>query len=232
MEAPALVKNGAVGDWRLSDVDFLASFHLPGVADKHDRLKDHNPLPRDRRIVFHEEKHEYLCDNVKAPRSVTGLVHTYAWEFDPHAAVRAMKNGARWPKKRASFMTDSGTEMSDGEIVEMWKSSGQIASARGTLLHWHVEMHLNGMTLELPHSPDFAMFLTILDVLQGWGLRPFPTQQSLFVGCGYICAAYACIRHMRRAHMRHICGICKMGCKSLKAGIAILPNRLQHCLTM
>ena len=64
-------------------MDFLASFHLSGVADKHDRLKDHNPLPRDRRIVFHEEKHEYWIDCVKAPRSVIGLVHTYGWEFDP-----------------------------------------------------------------------------------------------------------------------------------------------------
>lgn len=180
MEPPALVQNGDVGDWRLDDVDFLASFHLPGVSDKHDRLKDQHPLPRDRRIVFHEEKHEYWIDGVKAPRSVTGLVHTYGYDFDPHAAVRAMKNGTRWPEKRASFMTDSGTEMSDGEIVEMWKSSGQIASARGTLLHWHAEMHLNGRTLEPPHSPDFAMFLTILDVLQGWGLRPFRTEISLF----------------------------------------------------
>ena len=161
-------------------MDFLASFHLPGVADKHDRLKDENPLPRDRRIVFHEEKHEYFCDNVKAPRSVTGLVHTYGWEFDPHAAVQAMKNGARWPEKRASFMTDSGTEMSDGEIVQMWKRSGQIASARGTLLHWHCEMHLNGRRLEPPHSPEFKMFLAIFAVLQSWGLRPFRTEISLF----------------------------------------------------
>ena len=140
--AQALVKNGDVGDWRLSDVDFLASFHLPGASDKHDILKGQHPLLRDRRIVFHEEKHEYFVDNVKVPRSVTGLVHTYGWEFDPHAAIQAMKNGARWPEKRASFMTDSGTEMSDGEIVQMWKRSGQIASARGTLLHWHCEMHL------------------------------------------------------------------------------------------
>jgi hypothetical protein len=128
---------------------------------------------------------------VKAPRSVTGLVHTYGWEFDPHAAVQAMKTGARWPEKRASFMTDSGTEMmSDGEIIEMWKSSGQIASARGTLLHWHAEMHLNGRTLEAPHSPDFAMFLTILDVLQSWGLRPFRTEICLF-HCGLCLAGQA-----------------------------------------
>ena len=53
------IKNGTVGDWRLSDADFLASFHLPGASDKHEKLMDLHPLPRDRRIRLDEEKHEY-----------------------------------------------------------------------------------------------------------------------------------------------------------------------------
>ena len=40
MEALAPVLNGDVGDWRLSDEEFLAAFHLPGAADKHDKLKE------------------------------------------------------------------------------------------------------------------------------------------------------------------------------------------------
>ena len=237
MEAPAPpVKNGDVGDWRLTDADFLASFHLPGLSDKHDRLQQQHPLPRDHRIVFHEAKHEYFCDGVKAPRSVTGhhmqimsfpphlgscvslvrfrsapkidrgdalqnsfdflackhirgetlflhvcrLLHAYAYDFDPHAAVTAMKGGARWQEKRGSFLTATGTEMKDSEIVEMWRSSGQVASARGTLLHWHAEMYLNGRTVEHPHSPEFSMFLAIFDVLRSWGLRVFRTEVSLF----------------------------------------------------
>ena len=42
-------------------------------------------------------------------------------------------------------------------------------------------MHLNSRELELPHSPEFTMFLNILAVLQEhFGLRPFRTEISLF----------------------------------------------------
>ena len=132
------IKNGTVGDWRLSDADFLATFHLPGASNKHDKLMDLHPLPRDARIRFDEEKHEYWIDGrVKAPRSVTGLVHAYASRFDPGRAVRAMKSSARWPEKREGFLNEAGEELEDAEIVALWEQQGRIASARGTLLHWH-----------------------------------------------------------------------------------------------
>ena len=113
------VPNGLVGDWRLADESFLASYHLPGLAEKHETLKRLNPLPRDSRISFNEERREYLIHGVKAPRSVTGLVHTCSWDFDPHLAVRAMKNGSRCQEKREAFLTEAGQEMEDDEIVEM-----------------------------------------------------------------------------------------------------------------
>ena len=184
----APIENGRVGDWRLSDDVFLSAFSLPGLAEKHEALKASNPLPRDARISFNEERHEYLIDGVKAPRSVTGLVHTYeGQDFDPHLAVRAMKNGKLWHEKREDYLTDYGDEMGADQIVQLWKRRGNIASARGTLLHWHAEMHLNGRRLEQPHSPEFQMFLGILDVLQRqMGLRPYRTELCLF-HCGFFC---------------------------------------------
>ena len=114
---------------------------------------------------------------VKVPRSVTGLVHAYGWDFDAHAAVTAMKRSARWPEKREAFLTeDTKREMADDEIVAMWKRRGNVASARGTLLHWHAEMCLNGRQLELPHPPEFKEFLAILHVLhRHFSLHPFRT---------------------------------------------------------
>ena len=137
MDAPP-IKDGVCGDWQLSDAEFLKSFKLPGEAEKYDMLKVANPLPRDARIVFDEAKHEYWIDGLaKVPRSVTGLVHAYyASHFDPHAAVRAMKGSAKWLEKREAFLTDSGRELEDDEIVDLWAHRGRVASARGTLLHW------------------------------------------------------------------------------------------------
>jgi hypothetical protein len=182
------IKNGVVGDWRLDDSEFLASFHLPGLAEKYDTLKMRNPLPRDSRIVFDEEKHEYWIDGrIKVPRSVTGLVHAYASEFDPYAAVRAMKNSARWPEKVLEFTTEAG-EMQDSEIVELWARRGRIASARGTLLHWHAEMALNGREIEQPHSPEFSQLSNIVRFLkEHLGLKEWRTEISLF-HCG-LCLA-------------------------------------------
>ena len=52
-------------------------------------------------------------------------------------------------------------------------------------------MHLNSRELELPHSPEFSMFLNILSVLQEkFGLRPFRTEVSLF-HCGLCLAGQA-----------------------------------------
>ena len=80
--------------------------------------------------------------------------------------------------------------MGDDEIVQVWKHRGKVASARGTLLHWHAEMHLNSRTLEQPHSPEFKMFLAILDVLQGQlSLSPFRTELCLFHCGSFLCAS-------------------------------------------
>ena len=55
----------------------------------------------------------------------------------------------------------------------------------------HAEMHLNLRELELPHSPEFSMFLNILSVLQDkFGLCAFRTEVSLF-HCGLCLAGQA-----------------------------------------
>ena len=50
-----IVKNGLVGDWRLSDEEFTASFHLPHACDRAETLKAANPFPSDEVIHFDEE---------------------------------------------------------------------------------------------------------------------------------------------------------------------------------
>ena len=151
-----VVRNGDVGDWRLSDADFAETFRLPSQAqgDRHDALAERNPLTRDTRISFDEERHIYTVDGVTVQRSVTGFVHAYAPEFDPHDAIQMMKAGRNWETKRLEFLKENGEEKTPDEIAHDWSRNGEVQRKRGTLLHFHAEQYLNGgYDIELPHSP-------------------------------------------------------------------------------
>ena len=93
--------DGQVCDWRLSDTDFLASFSLPKTRPR--QLADFHPCPDEDRLIFFEDTHTYTYDGVVVPRSVTGMLHHFANEFDPHSALATMRGGAACEEKRAAL---------------------------------------------------------------------------------------------------------------------------------
>jgi hypothetical protein len=187
-----ILENGVVGDWRLPDDTFLDTFVLPGPELKRDRLSVVYPLPRDSRIEFFEEKHFYLIDKKhRAPKSVTAIVHSVCRDFDPPTAIAAMKRGSAWKKRQLEFLLPDGTIMSDEQIAERWKQNGRVQSARGTLMHFQIEQHLNGTVVGLPHSPEFIYFLRFEEeFMRARGLVPMRTELSLF-HCGLCVAGQA-----------------------------------------
>ena len=178
-----------VGDWRLPDEEFLASFKLPGESERCTELQAKNTLgQREGRIVFFEADHVYEVDGVQAPRSVTGLVHSYCpSRFDPLKAVAAMKSSKGWQEKREGFLKPDGHEMTDTEIAGQWENKGRVASARGTLLHYHAEAFCNGRQIEKPWSPEFQMIVTLVDALRELGFSPWRTEVSIF-SVALVCA--------------------------------------------
>ena len=117
-----------------SPLRFLASFRLPHKGAG--ALAAQFPFPREDRITFNEEKHEYTIDGViKAPRSATGLLGEYKPGFDAAGALHAMKNGRDWETKRAAFEASGVSTEGDG-ILQAWQRNGEIARARGHLLHY------------------------------------------------------------------------------------------------
>ena len=144
------VRNGVCGDWRLPDDAFLASFHLPS-ADRMEVLAAKNPTQREGRIHFDEVAHTYTVDGLTVPRSATGLLHEYVRDFDAQAAIEAMKGGARWEIKQTEFMQD-GVLMSDAAIASTWAFRGEVARARGTLLHFQAESYLDGRVISRNHT--------------------------------------------------------------------------------
>ena len=67
-----IVRHGQVGDWRLSDEDFLRSFRLPTARDKVETLKERHPLARDSRISFDEESHTHLANRTSLSLTTDG----------------------------------------------------------------------------------------------------------------------------------------------------------------
>jgi len=165
-----------VADWRLPDADFLRSFRLPQKGAG--ALAQRCPFPRENRITFDEEKHEYTIDGLQAPRSVTGLLHEFASEFIPERALHAMKNGREWEQKKAALEEQSlGTE--DEDILQRWQRNGEVARARGHLLHWQCEQMVNGSLIEEPHSPEFSQAKAIYEHLLAMGLSPFRAEVNM-----------------------------------------------------
>ena len=92
-----LVRNGCVGDWRLGDEDFMASFRLPTQAEKRETLMEQHPFPREKRSVFDEAPHTYTVDDTQVgPRSVTGVLHQFVNAFDADVALAEMRARNTW----------------------------------------------------------------------------------------------------------------------------------------
>ena len=168
-----IVKNGIVGDWRHGDEDFPASFHLPRACDRIDALKKANPFPSDEQIHFDEESHTYTVRGTVVPLSVTGLIHRYTHTFDPHAAIRNMREDTRQNYSDRGFVTDD-------DILRAWDANGKVQRNRGTLMHFHIEQYLNGCMIESPYSPEFTQFLTLHEEVIRDHQIPFRMELSVY----------------------------------------------------
>lgn len=168
-----MIKNGIVGDWRLSDEDFSTSFHLPRVCDKTEALRGLHPFPSDERIQFDEESHTYKVDDTLIPHSVTGLIHRFTRAFDPSLAVQNMR-----AETRQSY-SDKGLE-TEKDILHAWEQNSKVQRNRGTLMHFHIEQSLNGCVIESPWSPEFEQFISLREQVIRDHQFPFRTELSVY----------------------------------------------------
>ncbi len=77
--------------------------------------------------------------------------------------------------------------MSDARIASTWAIRGEVARARGTLLHYQAESYLNGREVEQPYSPEFQQFLLIYDAIIRDKMEVYRTEVNIF-HCGLRCA--------------------------------------------
>ena len=132
-------------------------------------------MPREDFLTFDEAEHIYTFRGERVPRSVTGLLHMYAQEFDPRAALTTMT-----PEKREELAA-RGAGSTDDEILAYWRCNGEVQRARGQLLHYHAEQLLNDRGVEEPHSPELQQAHRLIkDFLPARGLRPFRSEVCLY----------------------------------------------------
>jgi hypothetical protein len=181
-----VVSIAEVADWRLSDAAFLAVFRLPTKTGE-GHLARANPFPREERVSFDADPHKYTIDGVVAPRSVTGLLHAYAEPFNPARAVASMRAGKNWEERRAELEVLGVDTDCDEDIERYWRLAGQVARARGTLLHFHAEQVVNSRRIEEPHSPEFKQLRKILHDFNNRGWTLYRAEVNIF-HCGLRCA--------------------------------------------
>ena len=167
-----MIKNGVVGDWRLSDDEFLRDFQLPSAQKKTETLRARNPLSSDSRIVFDEEAHTYTVDGALVPLSVTGLIHQFCHEFDPGEAIQGMRPDTREKYAEKGLVTEEA-------IIASWNRNGEAQRNRGTLMHFHIEQFLNGCAIGEPQSPEFQQFLKLFQTIS-IDQRAFRTELSVY----------------------------------------------------
>jgi hypothetical protein len=144
------------------------------------------PHPLDLAVTFDEPTHTYAVQyQVDGPFdeegivSTSGFVHEFFEHFDPDTVIPKMRRGK-------NFATSPYASMSNAAIKDLWEANGARASARGTLLHFLLECHLNGF--DLAASPyagleDIqAYFRWRHSYFEPAGLVPFRTELRFSTG--------------------------------------------------
>ena len=188
-EAPWILPSGkvvpvdALFDWRRGDASIAddEAFRWQDKLRFEDRLQVLNATPRDHRCVFEELTHTYYVDGKQVPWSATTFSHGCEKGFDADAFLKTAT--ASWAVSRG-YCDEQGQALSPESIKSLWERNGTIQSRRGTLLHWHIECHLNGHRIEEPHSPEFQLFLKFQEhFLKPMGFVPWRVEMNLF-HCG------------------------------------------------
>jgi hypothetical protein len=132
------------------------------------------PHPRDLRIAFDEEPHEYSIDGKKDPRiiSVTTLVHSLFQPFNEDAIIRKMMGGRNWTSSKYYGMTAQ-------QIKDLWEKNRVEASTAGTRMHKSIENYYNS----LPNTEDDTAHIEykyFQNFHAAFGFKAFRTEWFVF----------------------------------------------------
>ena len=150
-------------------------------------LEARYPHPRDARIVFHEEAHEYVVDGVKYDASVSAVVHAFFPQFNAAEVIDKYYDGWAYNKKSRYFQLITYIKLVVGiadeagvkaEIAKCWSANGKDKAGYGTAVHRAIELYLNDEPPPDPVSVEFRQFLDWKAMHPTW--EPYRTEWSIF----------------------------------------------------
>lgn len=110
---------------------------MPKTPQAWQSLAIKNRHPRDENIEFDEPTHRYTIHGTSEKWiSCTGFIHAFYQDFDPKAAIAAIKRGK-------NYTTSKYYGKSDKEILDGWSNAGKEASGLGTAMHLAIEQFMN-----------------------------------------------------------------------------------------
>lgn len=125
-----------------------------------DFLATCNKHPRDANIEFQDKGHIYTVKHSECPEgdrgftSVTTFVHQFIEPFAADKIITKMMNSPKWADNKYYGMTRE-------EIKQSWDKNRDAAAEAGTKLHYDIECHYNGMSVE-NNSREYGHFLEFL----------------------------------------------------------------------
>jgi ATP-dependent exoDNAse (exonuclease V) beta subunit len=102
-------------------------------------LKNRNPHPRDKNLVFDEPTHKYtiVTDPDSTYTSVTTWNHSHFPHFDADKIIQKMMKGKNWnPENKYWGLTPE-------QIKQQWEDNASSVSGAGTNMHFDIECFMN-----------------------------------------------------------------------------------------
>lgn len=149
-------------------------------------LAEQTPHALDAAVTFEEDTHTYAVQYTRDGPfceagivSTSGFVHSFFGHFDPDKVIPKMRRGR-------TFASSIYAGMTNLEIKTLWEANGARASARGTMLHFLLECHMNGFDLANSLYAGLedvqAYFRWRKEYFEPAGLVPFRTELRFSTG--------------------------------------------------
>jgi len=112
-------------------------------------LKNRNPHPRDKNLVFDEPAHKYtiITDPDSTYTSVTTWNHSHFPHFDADKIIQKMMKGKNWnPENKYWGLTPE-------QIKQQWADNASSVSGAGTDMHFDIECFMNQDLVDEDDNP-------------------------------------------------------------------------------